>query len=74
MSTAICLEAYRGENHFHWTTSESEAEDDEVMTEHDAQLMEEYAYLMRDEHNNSILTAFSAHYNLFCCRISENIL
>ena len=44
------------------------------MTEHDAQLMEEYAYLMRDEHNNSILTAFSAHYNLFCCRISENIL
>ena len=54
MSTVICLEAYGGAKHFHWTTSESEAEDDEVMTEHDAQLMEEYAYHIGDEHNYSI--------------------
>ena len=39
------------------------------MTEHDAQLMEEYAYRMRDEHNNLISTPLSAHYNLFCCAV-----
>ena len=54
MPTVICLEAYWGANHFHWTTSEIEADNKEVMTEHEAQLIEEYAHHMRDEHNNSI--------------------
>ena len=52
MSTAICLETCWRANHFHWTTSESEAAEDEVMTEDDAQLMKEYAYHMRDDHNS----------------------
>ena len=42
------------------TTSESEAEHNEVVTEHETHLMEDNAYHMEDENNNSIQRTLSA--------------